>query len=69
VALFDVFSVLFAKYGDRMQDVHDAPILSAFRSLLDDEDFFDAISYSTNSLKMVGYRFRRTEELIKEVLQ
>lgn len=69
VALFDVFSVLFAKYGDRIQEEHDAAILSGFRDLLVDEAFFDTISYATNSVKKVEYRFQRVKNLLKEVLQ
>jgi len=69
VALFDVLSVLFAKYGDRMEAENDGAILAAFRQLSIEEDFFDAISYATNSVKKVALRFKCTEAMLKEVLQ
>ena len=69
VALFDVFSVLFAKHGEHIQKWHDVAIHRGFVSLLDDESFFDSISYATNSVTKVAYRFKRTESMLKEVLQ
>ncbi len=69
VALFDVFSVLFAKHGDGIQQEHYPSIRTGFHSLLEDEEFFDTISYATNSVKKVVYRFHRTETMLKEALQ
>ena len=69
VALFDVFSVLMARRGEEVQKAHDKPIRAGFRGLLEDTDFFDAISFATNGVKKVAYRFERTEAMLGEVLQ
>jgi hypothetical protein len=69
VALFDVFSVLFAKHGDRIQSQHDDDIQKGLAELAEDGEFFDAISYATNGVKKVALRFERTEKMLKEVIQ
>ncbi len=69
VALFDVFSVLFAKYGDRIKPQYDDAIRQSLATLVRENDYFDAISYATNDVKKVALRFKRTEMMIKEVLQ
>lgn len=69
VALFDVFSVLFAKYGDRIKPQHDDAIRRGLAALAGENEYFDAISYATNGVKKVALRFKRTETMIQEVLQ
>ena len=69
VALFDVFSVLFARYGDRILPKYDSAIRNGLKKLSSKEDYFDAISLATNSVKKVALRFQRTEMMINEVLQ
>lgn len=69
VALFDVFSVLVAKFADQIQPHHDKTILKGFRVLLEEDDFYNAISFATNATKNVAYRFEQTEKMLKEVLQ
>ncbi|HMP71681.1 MAG TPA: DUF262 domain-containing protein [Kiritimatiellia bacterium] len=69
VALFDVLSVLFARYGEQVQPRHDEAIRNGLAQLAEDADFFDAISIATNSVKKVALRFERTEKMLKEVLQ
>ncbi len=69
VALFDVFSVLMAKHGEHIQQDHDARIRAGFRTLLEDTEFVDAISFATNGAKKVAYRFERTDTMLKELLR
>lgn len=69
VALFDVFSVLLARYGERVQPTSDSAILEGFRALLKDEDFADAITSATNGVKKVACRFAKTEAMLARALQ
>lgn len=69
VALFDVFSVLLAKYGERVQPTCDAAIRDGFGALLKDEEFADAITSATNGVKKVACRFAKTKEMLERALQ
>ena len=69
VALFDVFSVLFAKYGEEIQEKHDKPLQDGFLAMLEEEEFSDAISFATNGVKKVEFRFRRANTMLEEVLR
>ncbi|MXX05599.1 MAG: DUF262 domain-containing protein [Gammaproteobacteria bacterium] len=64
VALFDVFSVLFAKHGDSIKPEFDDLIRRGLAELVGQEDYFDAISFATNGVKKVALRFERTETMI-----
>lgn len=70
VALFDVCSVLFAKYADRLSnDQALGPKFKiAFKVLLDDDRFVKAITYSTNSTQAVTARFGMAETVLAECL-
>ncbi len=69
VALFDVFSVLFAKHGDLIRSEHDEAVRQGFAALVKRDDYFDAISLATNGVKKVALRFERTEQMLRNVLQ
>ena len=68
VALFDVFSVLFARYGERISKEYDSVIREGLLACLDDQDFVDSISFATNGVKKVELRFARVEAMLREVL-
>ncbi len=68
VALFDVFSVLFARYGEKIREQHDEQISLAFMKLLEDQEFLDSISFATNGVKKVKLRFQRIEEMLERIL-
>ncbi|WP_315783178.1 MULTISPECIES: DUF262 domain-containing protein [unclassified Bradyrhizobium] len=70
VALFDVCSVLFAKYADRLSSDQaiGARFKVAFKVLLDDDRFVKSITYSTNSTQAVTARFGMAETVLAECL-
>lgn len=57
IALFDVCSVLFAEASPASIEARRDEIRAAFRSLVQDEQFKHAITYSTNSTRQVRMRF------------
>lgn len=57
VALFDVFSVLFADASDEIVQQNAPAIHEKFFLLMEDEEFRNAITYSTNSTRQVNMRF------------
>ena len=68
VALFDVYSVVMRRYNEndvilRKEQIHDK-----FLSLMENEEFFESISYSTNSTRNVQTRFRYVENAMREVM-
>ncbi len=65
-SLFDVLSVAFAKYAMGVAD-EPAEIKAQIVALLSDEDFYQAISYSTNSSKNVRIRFEMVDSVFGEV--
>lgn len=70
-ALFDVFSVIFAKLSDKERQILQTKkmiMIDEFLSLLEDETFFAAISSSTSDKFRVSYRFEKVSELIKNLL-
>jgi hypothetical protein len=66
IALFDVFSVVLADIT--LSDLTDnlIEINDLIRDLFIDEDFYDAITISTNSTKKVNTRFLKVIELLSE---
>ena len=68
VALFDVYSVVMRRYNEtdvvsRKEQIHDQ-----FFALMEDEMFFESISYSTNSTRNVQTRFRYVEDAMRKVM-
>lgn len=67
VALFDVFSVLLAQpYGEKLAARPEA-VRSGLSELLEDPEFVDAITLSTNSSKKVALRFDRVKKMLVEI--
>lgn len=68
ISLFDVCSVIFANaQRDWIEQPKADNIRSAMLNLLKDEDFIDAITYSTNSTRQVQMRFRMARKILSEV--
>lgn len=71
-ALFDVFSVVFAKLNEeerRMLKTKSKQISDGLIDLLEkDEDFFTAITSSTSDKTRVSTRFRKIEKLVNSLL-
>lgn len=67
VALFDVFSVLFAAPKARALLPRAQALRDGLNRLLENSEFFDSITMSTNSVRKVVSRFELVSALIKEV--
>jgi hypothetical protein len=68
VALFDIFSTEFAAWPEATAIERAVDIKKAAKTMLDDDDFLDAISRSTNSTKNVRIRFQCVENHIRSLL-
>ena len=68
IALFDVCSVLIARTDPIGLVACQDQIRGAIRTLVADDSFAHAITYSTNSRKQVGIRFERMEMALAEAL-
>lgn len=67
IALFDVFSVAMTKWTETEIKTHGDAIRSAFYQLMSRDDFFQAVSYSTNSTNRVLTRFEAVNAMLKRV--
>jgi len=67
VALFDVFSVMFAKASEQAARANMGTIRERFFALMKDEAFQYAITYSTNSTRQVNTRFELANSLMKDL--
>lgn len=70
-ALFEVWSVNLDKLENGQIELLVArkrQLMDKFASLMDDNEFMKAISYSTGDSKRVYCRFRKVEEIIQETL-
>ena len=68
IALFDVCSVGFANVSDQRVTNHQQELRELVRRLIQDDEFSNAITYSTNSKKQVRLRFEMMNGAIEEVL-
>lgn len=68
VALFDVCSVILADLPDSPTKAQKKEVGDSIRDLLRNEEFFEAISYATNSTKHVHDRFRLAYKALEEVI-
>lgn len=68
VALFDVFSTEFAAWPEDVAKARAQEIRQATRTMLDNYDFLEAISRSTNSTRNVKTRFQFVENHIRPLL-
>jgi len=69
VALFDIFSVEFAAWPEDVAKARANDIRIATKFMLNDEDFLEAISRSTNSTRNVRTRFQFIESQIRPLLR
>ncbi|NMM13371.1 MAG: DUF262 domain-containing protein [Rhodoferax sp.] len=68
IALFDVCSVLFASISKEVIKENSDALREVFSSLIQDESFNHAITYSTNSTRQVKKRFEMARTAIAGVL-
>lgn len=68
VALFDVFSVLFAGVNEEIVKANAAAIRDNFFTLMNNPEFVSAISLSTNSTRQVNTRFDLANGLMKGLI-
>ena len=66
-ALWDVMSIGLARYSPDVVRERKEALRSAFYRLMDDGGFQHAITYSTNAVRQVKYRFAATREMFAEV--
>ena len=66
-SLWDVMSTGLSRYEPRIVRERSDDLRTAFYHLMDDADFRDVITYSTNHLKKVRCRFSATKKMLKEV--
>ncbi len=67
VALFDIFSVILARYSPNQVQDKAAAIREVFFDLITNETFNDAITHSTNNRHKVITRFKLAEAAFKEL--
>jgi hypothetical protein len=68
-ALFEVITVLFSELSEtqiKNLKSNKSEFVKGFKMLLNNENFFTAISYSTTVTDNVKYRFDQISELIKK---
>lgn len=67
-SLWDVMSTGLARYSEETVRARIEDLRSAFYVLLDDQAFNDAITYGTNDMRKVNYRFQAARRMFQEVL-
>ncbi|MDE0401473.1 MAG: DUF262 domain-containing protein [Candidatus Poribacteria bacterium] len=70
-ALFEVWSVNLDKLSDKEIDqliARKRQLMQKWAKLMDDNEFMNAISYSTGDSRRVRYRFRKVSDIIQETL-
>jgi Protein of unknown function DUF262 len=68
INLFDVFSVMFARWPEESIKTRSAAIQKGFFQLIGRDDFLRSLSAATTSPESVAMRFDLTEQMLKEVL-
>lgn len=69
VALFDIFSVLFAQFPEELVIAKGAQVTAVIRELFNNVNFNDAISRSTNSTRNVRFRFGYAREKLSSIIR
>ncbi|WP_447877033.1 DUF262 domain-containing protein [Serratia fonticola] len=69
VSLFDVFSVILSSITPTVISTKKDELINAFSALMNDYQFNDSISISTNSRKKVVTRFVMAEHTIREIIK
>ncbi len=67
-SLWDVLSTGLSCYPEDHVEAHAKALRTAFYALMDDADFSQAITYSTNDPKKVKLRFKLARQMFQEVL-
>lgn len=68
VALFDVFSVLMADISPERVAAHADALRQGFFSLMNDAEFFQAISQATSTPANIRTRFEKARQMLAGVL-
>jgi len=68
IGLFDVFSVLMARYRPAQITTHKKAIRDLFYDLMEEDDFLASISLGTNQKNKVRTRFAVMEEAIEGIM-
>ena len=67
-SLWDVMSTGLSHYPEDLVDSKSNDLTAACYHLMEDEDFVYSITYATNDARRVKYRFKRTNQMLLEVL-
>lgn len=67
IALFDVYSVLFSRVDEDFVNRNATELREQVSSLLSEDDFVNAITYSTNSKRQVRTRFSMAREALEDL--
>ncbi|OGU80688.1 MAG: hypothetical protein A2W11_01240 [Ignavibacteria bacterium RBG_16_35_7] len=68
-SLFDVFTVILSDYSKEVITKNLEHIREGFYSLMNDEQFNNSITISTNSTSKVKYRFGKAKKMIEEAIR
>jgi hypothetical protein len=63
-SLWDVFSTGLSRHQTTKVEAHVDDVRRGFAQLMSDERFVDAITYGTNDLRRVSYRFHKTRAML-----
>lgn len=66
-SLWDVMSTGLSRYSAQTVEEHTVVLKNGFYSLMNDDNFIDAISYGTNNAQKVRYRFGAIKAMLEEV--
>ena len=66
-SLWDVMSTGLSRFPENLVEARVEILKNALAKLMNDETFKNSISYGTNDLKKVKYRFSATQTMLKEV--
>lgn len=67
-SLWDVMATGLSYYSEADVSAHSEELREAFYSLMDDQQFEEAITLGTNDVRRVTYRFSAAEEMLQEIL-
>lgn len=67
-ALWDIMSTGLSRYSPAAVEERSEALRSAFYRLMEDAEFQHAITYSTNAVKQVRFRFAAADEMFAEAL-
>lgn len=66
-SLWDVMATVLSPYSEQVVEAHVAEIRLAFSSLMKNDEFITSITYGTNDMRKVQYRFAAAKAAFKEV--